>query len=395
LSGALPVSVLAVGKAASPMARACLTETRDRVRGGLAIVPGTTHGPAALRWMEGSHPVPDAKSVEAGRAALALAASMGEHDTLLVLLSGGASALMALPAEGLSLDAKQAATRRLLAANATIHEINCVRKHLSALKGGRLAATARGPVVTLALSDVVGDDPSVIGSGPTVPDPSTFAQAIAIVDRCGGPAAFPDEVVSRLRRGAAGALAETPKPGDTAFARTCYEVIGSGAGAARGAAAAAEAAGYRTVVVDEPVVGEARVAASGWLAHLVRLAAAHDGPLCVVSRGETTVDVRGRGRGGRNQEFALAIVHALAGVGRPVVVASVGTDGVDGPTDAAGAVVDSATAARAAQLGLDSMRYLEANDAWSFFDAMGDLVRTGPTGTNVGDVQVAVLGPRG
>jgi hydroxypyruvate reductase len=399
LARALPaesrVSLLAVGKGAGPMALACVGQAASRIHRALVIAPDLPRNRAGLRWMEGSHPVPDGRSVAAGREALALAEEIGMGETLLVLLSGGASALMALPAAGLTLEAKQAATRRLLAANATIDEVNCVRKHLSAVKGGRLAAASRGAVVTLALSDVVGDDPSVIGSGPTVPDPSTFGEALAIVERCGGDAAFPGEVVERLRRGSAGEIPETPKPGHAAFEGTRYEVIGSGAGAARGAAEAATQAGYRVVVLDEPIVGESRVAALAWLARIRTLAAEHRGRFCVVSRGETTVDVRGTGRGGRNQEFALALASALGGLGREAVVASVGTDGIDGPTDAAGALADSGTAARAAQLALDPMRYLESNDAWSFFDALGDLVRTGPTGTNVGDVQIAVLGPKG
>jgi hydroxypyruvate reductase len=390
-----PVVILAVGKAAPAMARACLEHSGSEVRGGLVVSPRAVEGPSTLAWRQSSHPVPDGRSVDAARAALDLVRSVYDGDAVLVLLSGGASALMALPAEGLSLDAKQVVTRRLLAASASIHEVNCVRKHLSAIKGGRLAAEARARVITLALSDVVGDDPSVIGSGPTVPDPSTYAEALGILERCGGLAAYPPEVAARLRSGAAGEIAETPKPGEPAFARGSYRVIGSGVDAARGAAAAAERAGYRAMVLPRAIVGEARFAASRWFDDVARLAASHDGPLCIVSCGETTVDVRGAGRGGRNQEFALAVAGSLVNVDRPAVIASVGTDGVDGPTDAAGAVADSTTSERAAALGLDPLRYLEANDSWSFFEALGDLVRTGPTGTNVGDVQVALLGHRG
>jgi glycerate 2-kinase len=349
---------------------------------------------APLGWHASSHPVPDGRSVAAGRAALALAASVEPGSRLVVLLSGGASALMAVPADGVTLEDKQEVTRRLLAADADIHALNRVRKHLSAIKGGWLAASCRGFLSTLAVSDVVGDDPSVIGSGPTSPDPSTFRDALDVLDRTGGRHGYPARVVTRLEAGARGAVEETPKPGASAFERSTYRVIGSRRDAMHGAAEASRAAGFRALIVDEPVTGEARVAAREWAARVAALAAVHGEALAVVSSGETTVQVVGTGRGGRNQEFALAAVDTLAALGRPVLLISIGTDGVDGPTDAAGALADSATAARARARGLEPMRYLEANDAWSFFDALGDLVRTGPTGTNVGDVQVALLAPR-
>jgi len=392
LPAGVRVRVLAAGKAATAMAEAAVTALADRVRGGLVISPSALEDVGPLTAMASSHPVPDEKSVEAGRAALALAESTTPADVLLVLLSGGASALMAAPAPGLSLEAKQSVTRRLLAANASIGEINCVRKHLSAIKGGRLLAASSSAVVTLALSDVVGNDPSVIASGPTVPDPTTFAEALSILRRCGDVAAHPAEAVALLERGARGELPETPKPGDAAFARGEYRVIGSAADAIQGARVRAEALGYRVVVRAVPVIGEARIAAAGWLAEVRDEARTDRRPLCLLSSGETTVEVAGAGRGGRNQEFALALVPALAGFARPTLVASIGTDGVDGPTDAAGAIADSTSLARASARGLDPLRYLEANDAWSFFDALGDLVRTGATGTNVGDLQVALLG---
>jgi hydroxypyruvate reductase len=386
------VRVLAVGKAAPAMAEACVTVLAARVRAGIVISTSAPHDVGPLVAMASSHPVPDERSVEAGRAALALAESTPPGDRLLVLLSGGASALMAVPAPGLPLAAKGSVTRRLLAANASIGEINCVRKHLSAIKGGRLLARSSAPVVTLALSDVVGDDPSVIGSGPTVPDPTTFAEAVGILSRRGGRAAYPAEAMAVLERGARGRLPETPKPGDAACARGEYRVIGSAADAVRGARVRAEELGYRAVVLPAPVVGEARLAAATWLDEVRDAARGNGRPLCILSSGETTVEVAGGGRGGRNQEFALALVAALARFAPATLVASIGTDGVDGPTDAAGASADSTSLARASARGLDPLRYLEANDAWSFFHALGDLVRTGPTGTNVGDLQVALLG---
>jgi hydroxypyruvate reductase len=276
--------------------------------------------------------------------------------------------------------------------DADIDRINCVRKHLSAIKGGRLAAASSTPVLTLVISDVVGNDLSVIGSGPTVADPTTYDDALSVLDGCGGRAEFPAAVIRHLERGARGEVPETPKPGDTAFARAATAVIGSAADALDGARLAAQDLGFRVIVREHPVVGEARVRASQDLNELRAIVEAHPGTVCVLSAGETTVRVIGAGRGGRNQEYALSASLGLASFGRPVVLASVGTDGVDGPTDAAGAVADSTTVVRAYQHGLDPMRYLDANDAWSFFDSLGDLVRTGVTNTNVGDIQVTLIG---
>ena len=388
------VHVLAIGKAAPAMATACVPLIGRRMTSGLAI--GTHLDvalPAPLEWMESAHPVPDERSVSAGRAALARAAAVDPDEGLVVLLSGGASALMALPAGRLTLADKQAVTRQLLHAGADIHAINCVRKHLSRVKGGRLAASCAGVTLALAISDVVGDDPSVIGSGPCVGDPTTFADALAVVGRCGGREAFPPVATAHLEDGVRGLHPETPKPGDAALARSATRVIGSAVDVVGAACNAAERLGYAVIVLEGPVTGEARVRGPAHIRDVRALAEARSPrPVCVVSSGETTVRVTGRGRGGRNQEFALAALSELAAFGRPVCLASVGTDGVDGPTDAAGALADSATLARAAARGLDPMRYLEANDAWSFFETLGDLVRTGRTSTNVGDLQVALVG---
>jgi len=265
-----------------------------------------------------------------------------------------------------------------------------VRKHLSAIKGGRLAAACAGRVVTLAISDVVGDPPGAIASGPTVADPTSFADALAVLDRAGSRAVYPEAAVRRLEAGAAAAHDETPKPGDRRLVRSTMHVVGSRVDAMRGAADAARVLGYDVHVVDEPVVDEARVCGPRIIERVPRDLVR---PHCVISSGETTVTVAGPGRGGRNQELALSAVDALARRPRPTVLASVGTDGVDGPTDAAGALVDSTTAERATVRGLEPLEYLGANDAWTFFDALGDLVRTGPTGTNVGDLQVILTTP--
>ncbi len=352
--------------------------------------------PSQVTWIESSHPVPDARSVDAGGRALASARALAPGRGLLVLLSGGASSLMALPSAGITLEDKQAATRRLLGAGASIHELNAVRKHLSAVKGGRLASAAVGPVLALAISDVVGDDLSVIGSGPTVADPSTFADAMDVVGRFGGPEAFPTAVMARLRAGARGELDETPKPDDVRLERSVTRIIGSRADAAAGAAIAARSLGYRTIVIDEAVVGLARDAGPRFVQEAARRAGPGDDPACVIATGETTVRVTGRGRGGRNQEVVLSAARTLAALPMAAALLSGGTDGVDGPTDAAGAMADGVTLARAERAGLRPPEaYLDDNDAYRFFGALGDLVITGPSDTNVGDIQILLIGPRG
>lgn len=380
------VTVLAVGKAASAMARAFASRHTARVTG---LVIGT-HGGAleGLEWQPGAHPVPDARSERAARAALHLASSLRREDHLVVLVSGGASALMALPADGVPFADKQTVVARLLTAGAEITALNCVRKHLSAIKGGRLAEACRARLDAWLLSDVVGDDPSVIGSGLTVPDPSTFADALDVLDGLGGRASYPRAAVAHLEAGAAGTRAETPKHRDD-LSRVTTRIVGSAGRALDAAAAMAAARGYNVVRRPTPVVGEARAAAVDHVAWIRREVGRRGHPVCVLSCGETTVRVAGQGRGGRNQEFALAAALALGGA--TWCVASVGTDGVDGPTDAAGAWVDAGTLARAAQAGVDPIAYLGDNDSWSFFRAVGGHITTGPTDTNVGDVQFVLI----
>jgi len=394
--------MLAVGKAATVMAHAAFDSLGSRVMRAVVVTPPGTTATAAqsleaylsiATLVTGDHPVPCAGSEQAGREALALAKATDPAGCLLVLLSGGASALMAAPANGLTLADKQQTTERLLREGVTIDALNTVRKHLSRVKGGWLAAAANVPVLTLAISDVVGDDPGVIGSGPTVADPSSFAEAREIVRRAGDVAAFPQAVVERLDDGVAGTVPETPKPGDPRLSQCMWTLIGGRSDAMAAAAARARAAGFEVHVQDRAVVGEARSAAAEWLPWL--FGALHrPEPVCLISSGETTVRVTGSGRGGRNQEFALAMVEALARADRPVALASLGTDGIDGPTDAAGAIVRENTLRRAQAAGLPGpQRFLADNDAYHFFEQLGDLVRTGPTGTNVGDLQVCVIGP--
>lgn len=387
--------MVAAGKAASSMARALLEE-QGLTLGGVLVV-GTHREldlPDNVEWHAASHPFPDERSVAAGERVLAFARSVPPDAHLLLLLSGGASSLLVVPAEGISLDDKRHVVRSLINGGADIHALNAVRKHLSRIKGGRLAAACRGRTTTLAVSDVVGDDLSVIASGPGVPDPSTWRDAQASYRRWTPAHERLPHVGALLDRGANGHLAETPKPGDASLARSTARIIGGRADAMRGAREEAERLGYHVVVFDEPVVGEARVEAARWIARIGPLVANVEHPLCVVSSGETTVRVTGAGKGGRNQEFALSLVESLVPWTGEVAAASVGTDGIDGPTDAAGAIADVTTMARAQALGLPRVAdYLRANDAYAFFHALGDLVRTGRTDTNVGDLQVLLFAP--
>jgi len=372
------------------MAAAAARVLGSAVRHGLAVALAAADVPPSFELIAGGHPTPTAGSEAAGRRALEIARLAGADGHLLVLLSGGASAMMAAPADGLTLDDVRQTKAQLLRSGADIHALNTVRKHLSAIKGGWLAVAARASSTTLAISDVVGDDLSFIASGPTVPDPTTFEDALDVLRRFGGVDAYPPPVVAHLTRGVTGTLPETPKPGDPRLARATSAVIGGRRDAMSGAAEFARTLGYHVVVRDAPVVGEARVAAESHVRDVEVAARAAERPVCVVSSGETTVRVRGSGRGGRNQEFALAAVDLVASLGT-VVAASIGTDGIDGPTDAAGAVVDATTRIRAQASGLDPADFLRDNNAYAFFAALGDLIHTGPTGTNVGDLQVFLV----
>jgi glycerate 2-kinase len=347
-----------------------------------------------VRVFAAGHPSPNAESAAAAEAALELAHQSRAAGGLLVLLSGGASAMLVAPAHGISLEEKVATTTRLMHAGAAIHELNCVRKHLSRIKGGQLAAAA-GRTITLALSDVhapIADDPSVIGSGPTVADDTTFADALEIVGRYG--ITLPDPVRAHLDHGAIGRADETIKSGDRRLGGSTYTLVGNRLMAVDGAARAAESAGYRVVVFPDPTTGEARDAARRFLEAAAEVARGATQPMCVIGSGETTVTVRGTGVGGRNQEFGLAGASALSLVDatdRNVVLASAGTDGIDGPTDAAGVVVDGETVSRGTAAGLDWRTALDNNDAYHFAAATGDLIIWGPTGTNVGDLHVLLV----
>ena len=373
------------------MARALDEALGSRLIAG--VVTGSAPAGAESRWQPyaATHPKPSAASEAAGRAALAVADQAHDDKGLLIVcLSGGASAMLAVPAPGLTIEDKAAATGRMLLSGCDISELNLVRRHLSAIKGGQLAARA-GRSITLAISDVctpVEDDPKVIGSGPTAGDDTTFAEALAVVDRYGGRVALSPRVVAHLEAGAAGRAAG-PVPGDDARLRSAaYWIVGSRHDAMKAAAGAARAIGYHVHVVPGPTIGEARQAG-------VRIVeAGHNlaGPACVIASGETTVRVVGRGRGGRNQELAVAAIEPLAAIGRAAALASIGTDGADGPTDAAGAYVDSESLHALGSSGREEIaRTLAENDAYPLLDRIGALVKTGPTGTNVGDLQVLIV----
>lgn len=388
--------VVGAGKASAAMARAFEQLWPGRLEG--LVVTRRGHGVPCKRIeiVEASHPVPDAAGQQAAHRILDLAHQLGPDDQLVFLVSGGGSALLALPAPGLTLEDKQAVTRALLRSGATIGEINTVRKHLSAIKGGRLAAAAApARVVTLAISDVPGDDPAVIASGPTVPDPSTFADARAVLAkyRITEPAA----VISHL----AAAADESPKPGSPIFAKPRYTLIASPQQALAAAADTAQAASIAPIVLSDRIEGEARDIGLMHAAIALQLsegrlrvgAHAVEPPAVLLSGGETTVTVRGRGRGGRNSEFLLSLAAALNGAPGIAAIAC-DTDGIDGTEDNAGAILLPDSIARAAAKGVAIKTAMAENDAWGFFDALGDLVVTGPTLTNVNDFRAILVLPR-
>ena len=382
------VVVLGLGKAAAAMAGAALEALEGvRVTGAIAA-PAVAGRLGPLEGIVGGHPFPDAASLRAGGRLLELARAAGAGDLVLVLVSGGGSALAEVPAAGLDLEDLVALNGALLRSGVPITAVNTVRRHLSALKGGRLAeAAAPARLATLVVSDVVGSPLPAIAGGPTVPDPTTYADALAVLE--GGSITVPPAVLAVLREGAAGRRPETPK-GGPAFAGP-VAVVADGAAAARGAADAAAARGIAARVSSTTVEGEARLVGARLGKAAGRLA---PGEMAVLA-GETTVKVAGRGRGGRNQEVALAAGISLAGGPGGPLVAAFATDGVDGPTEAAGGIGDAGTVERGRDRGLDAAACLAANDSHRYLAAAGDLLRCGPTGTNVGDVMLAYRPRRG
>jgi hydroxypyruvate reductase len=390
------ILVVGAGKAVAPMAMALEDLLAERISDGLLVVKDGHGLPLErIRIQEAGHPLPDDRGVRGTLQILELLAAAGACDLAVCLISGGGSALLTAPAEGISLEDKQRTTQALLACGATIHEINTIRKHLSRAKGGHLAQAAHpAAVLSLILSDVVGDDLDVIASGPTVPDRSTFAQAQDILKRYGIWDRVPAAVAGRISEGVAGRLQETPKPGDPVFARCRHGLVGSNLRALEAAAQAAGALGYQPLILSSTVEGEAREVAKAIVAIAKEIRGSGHPlapPACVLLGGETTVTLRGGGAGGRNQELVLAGALAMEGLSGAVILAG-GSDGSDGPTDAAGAIADGLTVARARSRGMDPWDYLQRNDSYRFFKGLDDLIVTGPTRTNVMDIYMVLIG---
>jgi glycerate 2-kinase len=388
------VVVIGAGKAAGPMAEAIEGILEDRIVGGVICVKyGYTGQTTRIDVEQAGHPIPDERAVRATERMIALLQSAGQSDLIICLISGGGSALMVSPAPGITLADKRRLTNALLRSGATINEMNVVRKHLSQIKGGGLARLATpATVISLILSDVLGDPLDVIASGPTVPDSSTFADAWEIIERYDLTGDLPLSIATRLRDGLEGKVSETPKSGDVLFARTQNVVVASNQRAVRAAVEQARRDGLSALLLSTYVEGEAREVARVFTAIAREIVDSNNPvprPCAIVAGGETTVTVKGQGRGGRNQEFALAAAIHLAGVDG-VTIMAFATDGIDGSTNAAGALADGSTVARAASLGIDPRHALADNDSFSFFQRLGDLIVTGPTNTNVDDLYVII-----
>ncbi len=390
------VYVIGTGKATAAMAQAAEEILGEKITEGVVNVKyGHTKPLEIVSLYEAGHPVPDEAGLVGTQEIVKLLEKSGEKDLVLCLISGGGSALLPFPVEGITLDEIKQLTKLLLKIGAPIHEINVLRKHVSRVKGGRLARLAYpSTLVTLILSDVIGDDLDSIASGPTVPDRSTYADCLRILQKYSMQDKIPKTVLEHFERGIQGQIEETPKVGDPAFVKTQNVIVASNSLALQAAKNEADKLGYNSLILSSSIEGEARNVALDHAAvakEILKTGKPVSQPACIISGGETTVTIRGQGKGGRNQEFVLAAALDIAGL-ENVVVLSAGTDGTDGPTDAAGAFADGTTIARAKDQGLDAEKYLQNNDSYSFFDPLGDLLLTGPTFTNVMDLRVILVG---
>ena len=388
--------VIGAGKAAARMSQVVEEILGDRITAGLAVTKYDHRLPLQrVRLVEAGHPLPDANGVRAVRDMRELLSGLRPEDLVLCLISGGGSALWPAPTEGVTLEEKQQVTSLLLKAGANIRELNAVRKHLSEIKGGQLARwVSPARIVSLIMSDVIGDPLDFIASGPTAPDTTSFSDALGVVRKYG--VEIPSAALQRLQDGARGKTPDTPKPGDSVFEKVANFVVANNRLLVDAAMRRAKDLGFKTLILSTEVEGEAKDVGS-FFAAITREAGASGNPIrppaCILAAGETTVTVRGKGLGGRNQEMALAWAIAMADrPAAPSCFASVATDGTDGPTDAAGGLVDPGTYARAIELGLKPDQYLQANDSWSFLRATGDLIVTGPTHTNLMDLQILLVG---
>jgi glycerate 2-kinase len=389
------ISLVGAGKAAAPMARAIEELLGGRLHTGMINVKyGFTEELAVTEVVEAGHPLPDQRGVEGTKKIINFLKSAGEKDLIFSLISGGGSALLPQPAGEITLAEKQEITRRLLVCGASIDEINAVRKHISLSKGGQMARAAfPATIVNLMLSDVVGDKVEVIASGPFTPDSSTFEKVRDVLRRY-DLRDIPATIYGYLAAGAEGRIPETPKEGEAIFDRVSNFVVGSNILALQAAAKKAEEFGYETLILSSMIEGETREVAlvhSAIAKEVVKTGRPLPPPACIISGGETTVTIRGKGLGGRNQEFCLAAALDLAELPPRVVILSGGTDGNDGPTDAAGAVVDPLTVKRGKEVGVEALRFLDDNDAYHFFEKTKDLLLTGPTNTNVMDVRLVLV----
>ena len=390
------IYVIGTGKASAAMAQAVEELLGERLKGGVVNVKyGHAFPLNRIKVNEAGHPVPDNSGFHGTEEIIQLLKQTGEKDLLLCLISGGGSALLPYPAEGLSLEDIQQVTKCLLEVGACIHEINALRKHLSRVKGGKLAKLAYpSTLISLMLSDVIGDDLDTIASGPTVPDSSTFDDCLKIIEKYQMREKIPVSVIELLEKGARGGTEETPKAGDPAFQQTQNLVIASNILAVQAAKRKAEELGYSSLILSTFVEGETKEVARVHAAvakEILQTGNPVPRPACVISGGETTVTIRGKGLGGRNQEFVLAAAIDIDGL-ENVVILSGGTDGTDGPTDAAGAIADGMTKNRALEKGMTAEQYLQENDSYHFFEPLGDLLITGPTHTNVMDLRLVMVG---
>jgi hydroxypyruvate reductase len=396
LGGVGRIVVVGLGKAGAPMAAAVEATLGERITRGVVVTKyGHVQPTRTIRIHEAGHPVPDDAGMAGAQAVLDQVKGLSADDLALVLISGGGSALTPAPVDGITLAEKQALTKALLACGADIREMNTLRKHISRIKGGQLArAAAPARVFTLILSDIVGDPLDAIASGPTVPDPTTYADALAILDKYRIRQEIPASIRRHLEAGAAGRIPETPKPDDPLFGRVKSVMVASNIQALEAASAEAQRLGFQAMILSSFIEGETREIARMHAALALEMRASGHPvkpPACLITGGETTVTLKGKGKGGRNQEFALAAALDIAGLA-DVVVLSAGTDGTDGPTDAAGALADGDTVKRAIAFGLKPRAALDGNDAYPFFQRLGDLVMTGPTRTNVMDVRLILVG---
>ena len=398
------INIVGFGKGACQMSRAIEDIAGDCIESGIVITKygynisrqsGVRSQKSKIKIQEAGHPVPDENGLKGTEEIIELLEHSDENTPVICLISGGGSALLVSPYEGITLTEKQTATDLLLKSGASIEELNTVRKHISKVKGGRLVELAYpAKVISLILSDVIGDKLDVIASGPTSPDNTTFTDALKVIERYGLIDRIPRKVLEVLQSGAGGFIPETPKEGDELFDRVENILIGNNRKALEAAKSEAERIGYQTEILTAGISGEA-AEVGRWLARRTRemhnmVCTKEDCKMCLISGGETTVTVRGTGLGGRNMEVALSFAIEISGIDG-ITLLSAGTDGTDGPTDAAGAIVDGATITRARARGLNPENYLENNDSYTFFKETGNLFITGPTGTNVMDIQIVLI----